>query len=56
MEATGHDWLSLYCFLFDAGYQVKIQSDAVRNLFLRKNESASKDSFLIAEDIRHRPV
>ncbi|BDQ44893.1 IS110 family transposase [Enterococcus faecalis] len=56
MEATGHYWLSLYCFLFDQGYQVNvinpIQSDAVRNLFLRKTKNDSKDSFLIAETIR----
>jgi len=56
MEATGHYWLSLYCFLFDKGYQVNvinpIQSDAIRNLFLRKTKNDSKDSFLIAETIR----
>lgn len=56
MEATGHYWLSLYCFLFDAGFQVNvinpIQSDAIRNLFLRKTKNDSKDSFLIAETIR----
>ena len=56
MEATGHYWLSLYCFLFDTGFQVNvinpIQSDAIRNLFLRKTKNDSKDSFLIAETIR----
>lgn len=56
MEATGHYWLSLYCFLFDQGYQINVinpvQSDAVRNLFLRKTKNDSKDSFLIAETIR----
>lgn len=56
MEATGHYWLSVYCFLFDQGYQVNvinpIQSDAVRNLFLRKTRNDAKDSFLIAETIR----
>jgi transposase len=56
MEATGHYWLSLYCFLFDQGFQVNvinpIQSDAVRNLFLRKTKNDAKDSFLIAETIR----
>jgi transposase len=56
MEATGHYHLSLYCFLFDKGYQVNvlnpIQSDAVRNLFLRKTKNDAKDSFLIAETIR----
>jgi len=56
MEATGHYWLSVYCFLFDAGFQVNvinpIQSDAIRNLFLRKTKNDAKDSFLIAETIR----
>jgi len=56
MEATGHYWLSLYCYLFDAGFQVNvinpIQSDAIRNLFLRKTKNDAKDSFLIAETIR----
>jgi len=56
MEATGHYWLSIYCFLFDAGFQVNvinpIQSDAIRNLFLRKTKNDAKDSFLIAETIR----
>lgn len=56
MEATGHYWLSLYCFLFDQGFQVNVinplQSDAVRNLFLRKAKNDAKDSFLIAETIR----
>ena len=56
MEATGHYWLPLYCFLFDAGFQVNvinpIQSDAIRNLFLRKTKNDAKDSFLIAETIR----
>ena len=56
MESTGHYWLSLYCFLFDQGFQVNVinplQSDAVRNLFLRKTKSDAKDSFLIAETIR----
>jgi transposase len=56
MESTGHYYLSLYCFLFDKGFQVHainpIQSDAIRNLFLRKTKNDAKDSFLIAETIR----
>ena len=56
MEATGHYWLSVYCFLFDHGFQVNVinplQSDAVRNIFLRKTKNDAKDSFLIAETIR----
>ena len=46
MEATGHYHLSLYCFLFDKGYQVNvinpIQSDDIRNLFLRKTKMTQK--------------
>ena len=53
MEATGHYYLSLYCFLFDKGCQINvinsIQSDAIRSLFLRKTKNDAKDSFLIAE-------
>lgn len=56
MEATGHYWMSLYCFLFDAGFQVNvinpIQSDAIRNLILRKTRNDAKGNFLIAEIIR----
>lgn len=48
--------LSVYCFLFDHGFQVNVinplQSDAVRNIFLRKTKNDAKDSFLIAETIR----
>ncbi|MDK2856762.1 MAG: transposase [Bacillota bacterium] len=40
MEATGHYWLNLYGFLSERGFQVQalnpIQSDAARNLYLRK--------------------
>jgi len=56
MEATGHYWMSIYCYLFDTGFQVNVinplQSDAIRNLFLRKTKNDAKDSFLIAETIR----
>ncbi len=49
MEATGHYWLSTYCFLFDAGFQVNvinpIQSDAIRNLFIRKTKNDTRTAF-----------
>lgn len=56
MEATGHYWLSLYCFLIEKGFTVHvinpIQSDSLRNLYIRKTKNDSKDSFIIAEVIR----
>jgi transposase len=56
MEATGHYWLNLYSFLSDKGFTVHvvnpIQTDALRNLFIRKTKNDSKDSFLVAEMIR----
>jgi transposase len=39
LEATGHYWLSAYCFLSGQGYRAHainpIQSDAVRDLYIR---------------------
>jgi len=56
MEATGHYWLALYAHLRQAGYTVHvinpIQSDALRNLYIRQTKNDSKDSFIIAEVIR----
>ena len=56
MEATGHYWLALYAHLRQAGYKVHvinpIQSDALRNLYIRQTKNDSKDSFIIAEVIR----
>lgn len=56
LEATGHYWLSVYCFLSDRGYQVHvinpIQSDAVRNLYIRKTKTDQKDSFILADLLR----
>lgn len=56
MEATGHYWLALYCHLTDMGYQVKvinpIQSDALRNLYIRKSKTDRKDSFILADLVR----
>lgn len=56
MEATGHYWLSLYSFLVEREYAAyvinPIQSDSLRNLFIRKTKNDLRDSFIIAEIIR----
>lgn len=56
MEATGHYWLALYSFLVEKDFTVyvinPIQSDSLRNLFIRKSKNDARDSFVIAEIIR----
>jgi len=56
LEATGHYWLSMYCFLTGQGYRVHvinpIQSDAVRNLYIRKSKTDRKDAFILADLLR----
>ena len=56
MEATGHYWLSVYSFLLEKGYDVKvinpIQSDAFRKMYIRQTKNDSKDSFIIAQIMR----
>jgi len=56
MEATGHYWLSVYEFLTELGYNVKvinpIQSDAFRKMYIRQTKNDSKDSFIIAQIMR----
>lgn len=56
MEATGHYWLNIYSFLIDFSKNLyvinPIQSEALRNLFIKSNKSDAIDSFLIAEVIR----
>lgn len=56
MEATGHYWLSLYSYLIELDYDVKvinlIQSDSFRNVYIRQTKTDSKDSFIIAEIMR----
>lgn len=56
MEATGHYWINLYTRLIDKGFKVHVinplQSDALRNLYLRKTKTDSVDSKLIANVIR----
>lgn len=56
MEATGHYWLSVYAFLIELGYDVKvinpIQSEAFRKMYIRQTKNDSKDSFIIAQIMR----
>lgn len=56
MEATGHYWLALYGFLTHRGYQVHvvnpIQSDAARDLYIRKSKTDRKDAFILADLLR----
>jgi transposase len=56
MEATGHYWLSIYTFLAENGYNVKvinpIQSEAFRKMYIRQTKNDSKDSFIIAQIMR----
>lgn len=56
MEATGHYWLSVYSYLVELGYEVKvinpIQSEAFRKMYIRQTKNDSKDSFIIAQIMR----
>lgn len=56
MEATGHYWLSLYSYLLELGYDLKvinpIQSDAFRKMSIRKTKTDAKDSLNIAQIMR----
>ena len=56
MEATGHYWIALYSRLIQDGFKVHvinpIQSDSLRNLYIRKTKTDMVDAFLIAEVIR----
>lgn len=56
MEATGHYWLNLYTWLSDKNFKVHVinplQSDALRNLYIRKTKTDSVDSKIIADVIR----
>jgi len=58
MEATGHYWLALYSFLFDAGYTLHvinpIQTDGWRKgVEIRKRKTDNIDSLLIADLLRY---
>lgn len=56
LEATGHYWLSLYCYLSSKELAVQvinpIQSDSLRNLYIRRSKTDKKDSFIIADIAR----
>lgn len=56
MEATGHYWLSLYSFLNELGFDLRvinpIQSDSYRRMLIRKAKTDAIDSFIIAQLIR----
>ena len=56
MEATGHYWLNLYTWLSDRNFKIHfinpLQSDALRNLYIRKTKTESVDSKIIADVIR----
>lgn len=56
MEATGHYWLSVYSYLVELGYEVKVinplQSEAFRKMYIRQTKNDSKDSFIIAQIMR----
>ena len=55
LEATGHYWLNLYSEL-KRDYQVKVinplQSDSLRNLYLRKVKTDKKDCLIITDLLR----
>ena len=55
LEATGHYWLNLYAEL-KKDYRVKVinplQSDSLRNLYLRKVKTDKKDCLLITDLLR----
>ena len=56
MEATGHYWLSVYGYLLECGFEVKvinpIQSEAFRKMYIRQTKTDRKDSFVIAQIMR----
>ena len=56
MEATGHYWLSVYSYLLELGYNLKvinpIQSGSFRKMYIRQTKNDSKDSFVIAQIMR----
>lgn len=56
LEATGHYWLSLYCYLVSKELSTQvinpIQSDSLRNLYIRRSKTDKKDSFIIADIAR----
>ena len=56
MEATGHYWLSIYTFVHKLGFHTTvfnpIQSDVLRDFYIRKTKTDTIDALLIAQVIR----
>ena len=56
LEATGHYWLALFSRLDQLGYTLHvinpIPSDALRNLYIRKTKTDTKDALLLADMMR----
>ena len=56
MEATGHYWLSVYTYLLELGFDLKvinpIQSEAFRKMYIRQTKNDSIDSKVIAQVMR----
>ncbi len=56
MEATGHYWHNLYSWLAETGAILHVinplQSDALRNLYIRKTKTDKVDAKIIAQVIR----
>lgn len=56
MEATGHYWLPLYTHLRQDGQTIHVinplQSDALRNMFIRQTKNDTIDALIVAEVIR----
>ncbi len=55
MEATGHYWLAIYSFLNSLDFPVTafnpIQSDVLRDFYIRKTKTDAIDAVLIAQVI-----
>lgn len=56
LEATGHYWLPIYCELTSRDMKVMvlnpIQSNSLRNFYIRRTKTDRKDSFIIADILR----
>src|SRR5699024_10782609 len=56
LEATGHYWLSVFSFLHKLGFKTTVfnplQSDALRDFYIRKTKTDVRDAYLIAQVIR----
>src|SRR5690606_37929293 len=52
----GHYWLSIFSFVHKLGFKTTVfnplQSDSLRNFYLRKTKNDVKDAYLIAQVIR----